>query len=94
MKTIFVACGTGGVTSKNVAMKLEKFLKTNKIDCKIDTCKVIEVPSKVKTYHPDLVVSATRLPSGIDCPSASSSALLTGIGIDKVYKEILEKLQG
>ncbi len=93
MKTIFVACGTGGVTSKNVAMKLEKFLRENKVDCKIDTCKVIEVPSKVKTYHPDLVVAATRLPADLEVPSVSSSALLTGVGIDKVYKEILEKLQ-
>lgn len=93
MKVIFVACGTGGVTSKNVAMKLEKFLKNNKIACKIDTCKVIEVPSKVKMYHPDLVVSATKLPSGIDCPSVSSSALLTGVGIDKVYQEVLDKLK-
>ena len=92
MKTIFVACGTGGVTSKNVAMKLEKFLREQKIECKIDCCMVIEVPSKVKTYHPDLVVGATRLPE-VDCPTVSSSALLTGVGIDKVYKEILEKLQ-
>lgn len=93
MKTIFVACGTGGVTSKNVAMKLEKFLKSKNISCRIDNCKVVEVPSKVKTYHPDLVVSATRLPDNLECPSVSSSALLTGVGIDKVYNEILEKLQ-
>lgn len=93
MKTIFVACGTGGVTSKNIAMKIEKYLKQHGVDCKVDNGKVIEVPSKVKLYHPDLVVSATRLPAGIDCPSVSSTALLTGVGIDKVLAEILEKLQ-
>ncbi len=93
MKTIFVACGTGGVTSKNVAMKLEKFLKTKNIPCKIDTCKVIEVPSKIKTYHPDLVVSATKLPENLECPSVSSSSFLTGVGIDKAYNEVLEKLK-
>ena len=26
-KHIIVACGTGGVTSRNIAMKIEKYLK-------------------------------------------------------------------
>lgn len=90
-KRIIVACGTGGVTSKNIAMKIEKFLKGKGIDCMIDTCKVIEVRSKVLTLKPDLVVSSTQLPE-VGVQRVVATALLTGIGADKVYNEIYEFL--
>lgn len=90
-KFILVACGTGGVTSKNIATKVEKFLKGKGVDCTTDTCKVIEVRSKVETLKPDLVCGATRLPE-VSVPTVSATALLTGIGVDKVYNEIYEVL--
>ena len=90
-KFILVACGTGGVTSKNIAMKVEKFLKGKGVDCRVDTCKVEEVRSKAETLKPDLVASATKLPE-ISVPTISATALLTGVGVDKVYNEIYEIL--
>lgn len=90
-KFILVACGTGGVTSKNIAMKVEKFLKGKGVDCRVDTCKVVEVRSKAETLKPDLVASATKLPE-ISVPTISATALLTGVGVDKVYNEIYEIL--
>ena len=90
-KHILVACGTGGVTSKNIAMKIEKFLKSKGVDCAVDTCKVIEVRSKVESLKPDLVASATRLPE-VSVPTVAATALLTGVGVDKVYDEIYEIL--
>lgn len=92
MKRVMVACGTGGVTSKNIAMKIEKFLKEHKIEAKIDTCKVVEIPDKIRIFKPDLVLAATRLPK-LDCPTISSTVLLTGVGLDNIYTEILEVLQ-
>ena len=59
-KHIIVACGTGGVTSRNIAMKIEKYLKGKGVDCKIDTCKVVEVRSKAESLKPDLIASAQR----------------------------------
>lgn len=90
-KRILVACGTGGVTSRNVAMKLEKYLKSKGVPCAIDTCKVIEVTEKVKTLHPDLVASPTGLPE-VPVPAISATALLTGVGADKVYQQIYDIL--
>lgn len=90
-KKIIVACGTGGVTSKNIAMKIEKFLKQKGIECSVDTCKVTEVRSKAEALKPDLVASATRLPD-VGVPSVVATALLTGVGVEKVYNEIYEKL--
>ena len=93
-KKIIVACGTGGVTSKNVAMKIEKYLKEKGVPCSVDCCKVIEVPFKAETLHPDLICGATRLPEVKNVPTVVATALLTGVGADKVYKEIYEKLTG
>ena len=90
-KKIIVACGTGGVTSKNVAMKIEKFLKEKGVPCMIDTCKVTEVREKAVSLKPDLVVSPTQLPE-IPVPKVTATALLTGIGADKVYDEIYKIL--
>ncbi len=86
-KKILVACGTGGVTSKNIAMKIEKFLKTKGLACTIDTCKVVEVRSKAASLKPDLIASSTQLPD-VDVPKVTATALLTGIGVDKVLNEI------
>jgi PTS system galactitol-specific IIB component len=74
-------------------MKVEKFLRENNVDCKVETCKVIEVPAKIRIHKPDLIVAATRLPEDLGCPSVSSASLLTGIGIEKTLNEILEKLK-
>lgn len=90
-KFVLVACGTGGVTSKNIAMKIEKFLKGKGVDCKVDTCKVVEVRSKAESLKPDLVASATKLPE-VSVPTISATALLTGVGVDKVYNEIYDIL--
>ena len=90
-KRILVACGTGGVTSRNVAMTLEKYLTGKGGRVVIDTCKVVEVVSKVNTLHPDLVASPTGLPE-VPVPAISATALLTGVGADKVYQEIYDIL--
>lgn len=90
-KLVLVACGTGGVTSKNIAIKIEKFLKGKGLECNVDTCKVIEVRSKVESLKPDLIASATRLPE-VSVPTVTATALLTGVGVDKVYNEIYDIL--
>ena len=58
-KHIIVACGTGGVTSRNIAMKIEKYLKGKGVDCKNDNCKVVEERSKAESLKPELFDSAT-----------------------------------
>ena len=49
--------------------------------------------SKAESLKPDLIASATRLPE-VDVPTVSAAALLTGVGVDKVYEQIYEILMG
>ncbi|MEE1372357.1 hypothetical protein [Parolsenella sp.] len=88
-KKIVVACGTGGVTSKNIAMKIEKYLKGKGIDAKTSTCRVSEVAALVSQIHPDVVCSATQLPP-LDVPTIKATAILTGVGADKVFEQIYD----
>lgn len=90
-KKILVACGTGSVTSQNIAMKIEKYLKGKGIDCTTDTCRVIDLREKIEAVKPDLVASATKLPE-LDVPTIVATALLTGVGTEKIYNEIYEIL--
>ncbi len=88
---LLLACGTGGVTSKNIAMKIEKFLKSKQVPCSVSTCRVLEVETVVNQIHPDVVCSATQLPA-LDVPTVKATALLTGVGADKVLAQIYDLL--
>jgi PTS system galactitol-specific IIB component len=90
MKKIVVACGTGGVTSKNIAMKIEKYLKSKGVEASVTTCRVLEVADLVSQVHPDVVCSATELPP-LDVPTIRVTAILTGVGTEKVYQQILDR---
>lgn len=90
-KKILVACGTGGVTSKNIAMKIDKYLKSKGMDATVTTCRVLEVPNLVAQIHPDIICSATQLPKQ-DVPTIQATALLTGVGADKVFERIYDIL--
>jgi len=91
-KTILIACGTGICTSTMAAKKLEEALKKRGKDdkVKITQCKVAELVSKA--HDADLIVSTTTVPSSIEKPVVMGTAFLTGVGIDKVTDEIIEKL--
>ncbi len=90
-KKVLVACGTGGVTSKNIAMKIDKYLKGKGVDASVITCRVLEVPNLVAQIHPDVICSATQLPAQ-EVPTIQATALLTGVGADKVFERIYDIL--
>lgn len=89
MKKVVVACGTGGVTSKNIAMKIEKYLKDKDVAASVSTCRVSEVADVVAQIHPDVVCSATQLPP-LEVPTIKATAILTGIGADKVFEQVYD----
>jgi len=90
-KVILTVCGTGGVTSSVMAVKVRELLEKNKIVAEIHSCKAIEVDSFIDSLHPDLIVTSTPLPHK-SVPVVLGTSFLTGIGVDKTEKEILNKL--
>ncbi|WLD26280.1 PTS system galactitol-specific EIIB component [Clostridioides difficile] len=92
-KKILVACGTGVCTSTIAINKLKKALEeAGKLDrVSITQCKVVEVASKAPDY--DLIICTTQISSSIKTPVINGLPFLTGVGMDKLIKEVLEKLE-
>lgn len=90
-KNVLVACGFGSVTSRTIAVKLEKFFKDNNIDYNLSTCRIHEVKSKLALVKYDLIVSSTPVPS-CEVPNIVGTAILTGVGQDKIFKKIMDIL--
>ncbi|MDY4041724.1 MAG: hypothetical protein SOY67_06475 [Collinsella sp.] len=84
---IIVACGTGGVTSKNIGKKIEAYLAKRGVACEVSTCRILEVKSMVKLIKPVLVASASELPE-LDVPTVRATAILTGVGAEGVFEQI------
>lgn len=91
-KTIIVACGTGGITSRGIAMKVKDYLTERGIQVNVDTCTLSDIKDVAASTHPDLVCSASALPD-LDCPTLRATALLTGIGADSVLEKIYDILK-
>jgi len=93
MKRILLACGSGVCTSTAARIKVEKILDANgyKGQYKVDQCKIAEVPSKSANF--DFVIATTMKPDGVKVPFLNGICFLTGVGVDKVTKEILELMK-
>ncbi len=92
MKKIVVACGAGIATSTVAIQKLkagfEKRGLLNQVS--FTQCTVAELPRKVEGH--DMVVTTAQFTQSVDIPVISGLAFITGIGVDKLMDEIVEKL--
>lgn len=91
-KRIVIACGTGIATSTVVAEKVQEICRKNGIAADLTQCKVTEVASYADGA--DLVVATTPVMARIKAPIIMGLSFLTGIGIEAVEKQIVEKLKG
>ncbi|UOF90401.1 PTS sugar transporter subunit IIB [Fodinisporobacter ferrooxydans] len=89
-KRILVVCGTGVATSTVVNKKLSVFLKEKGIEAEILQGKVMEVKSL--SAQVNLIVATTKVTADVSVPVVNALPLLTGIGQEKVFSEILQHL--
>jgi len=90
-KKILIACGSGIATSTVIANRVKELCEKNSIEVKITQVKIVEVPSIANEF--DLLVSSTRIPTGLEIPSVSAISYLTGINMEKTDMEIISKLK-
>lgn len=89
-KRILVVCGTAIATSTVVAIKLEEMLKKHGIEAEIRRAMTTE--ARTASREADLIVATTQVVD-VSVPVISGIPFITGIGLDKLEKEIVEKLQ-
>lgn len=92
MKTLMVVCGSGIATSTVVEGKIRDFLESEGVlnQVKILKGNIAEQVGHVDDY--DAFVSTTVVPDDIKDKVISGLPILTGVGADVVYKQILNKL--
>ena len=90
-RRILVVCGTGIATSTMVAGKLRDFLDSRGIDVELKQCLASEAVYEASDAV--LIVATTQVPSSIKIPVINGVPLLTGIGVDRVFQDVIAKLQ-
>lgn len=93
MKKILVICGAGHATSTIAVSKIKKWLEDNNLDsdAKIYQSKIADELNKFDDYN--VVVSTTVVPDSVKEKVINGVALLTGVGIDKVFEQIRKELE-
>lgn len=92
MKTLMVVCGSGIATSTVVEGKIRDFLDSKGVLDKVKMLKgnIAEQINHIDDY--DAFVSTTVVPDDVKDKVISGLPILTGMGADKAYQEILTKL--
>lgn len=93
MKKMVVMCGSGVATSTLVTGKIKKWLKENGYDKEVtitQSTMAAEI-NKIDSY--DIALSTTSIPASVKDKVIHGLPLLTGLGEDKVFAEIEEKLK-
>lgn len=92
MKTLMVVCGSGIATSTVVEGKIRDFLDSKGVLDQVKMLKgnIAEQINHIDDY--DAFVSTTVVPDDVKDKVISGLPILTGVGADQVYDQILTKL--
>jgi PTS system galactitol-specific IIB component len=92
MKKMLVICGTGVATSTVVMHKLNEWLKSKGFtDVQLFQSKIADEIAHLEEY--DIVLSTTLVPDHVKDQVIMGVPILTGVGADKVYDLIEEKIK-
>lgn len=94
-KSLMVVCGTGIATSTVATGKIKEYLDNEGLTSEVHflQSKIADEVSAISNDEYDIVVSTTMVPSSIKDKVINGVPLLTGIGADKVFAQIKEKIQ-
>lgn len=91
--TILICCASSIATSTVVAYKVRDALEENGLEANVIQSSFAEMNAKVEMAKPDLIMvtGTVTVPEGI--PKIVATPLLTGIGADRVIKEMVEVIK-
>ena len=91
-KKIIVACGGAVATSTVAANAIEELCKQNGIDCEICQVRISEIDSNLDGAS--LIVTTSRVKRDFGIPCITGMPFISGIGVEKTEKAILDVLAG
>lgn len=92
MKKIMVVCGSGIATSTIAMSKVKEWIKKENLEnqVKLYQSSIQGTIGNLSEY--DVVISTTVVPDNVKSQVVDGVCLLTGIGVDKLFHEVKEKL--
>ena len=88
---ILVACGSGVATSTLAARTVEEICEENNIVISISTCSMRELINCSETA--DIILTTGKYDKSLEKPILSVTSFITGVGVEKTKKVLLELLQ-
>lgn len=91
-KKVIVACGGAVATSTIAANKIVELGKKNGIDIDIAQVRISEIESNLSGAC--LIVTTSKVKRDYGIPLITGMPFISGVGVEKTEKAILEVLQG
>lgn len=91
MKTVLIACGTGGATSTIATQKVKDLCEKNGIPIKMLQCGYREIFSYLNEV--DLIVTTQKVDTDLGKPVIFAFGYITGVGEDALDEQILKALR-
>ncbi|MDR1017432.1 MAG: PTS galactitol transporter subunit IIB [Lachnospiraceae bacterium] len=88
-KKVIVACGGAVATSTVAANKIVELGKENHIDIDICQVRISEIESNLPA---DLIVTTSNVKRDFGVPLIKGMPFISGVGVEKTKKEILDVL--
>ena len=89
-KKVIVACGGAVATSTIAANKVVELAKDNGIDVEICQCRISEIESNLDGTS--LIVTTSRVKRDYGIPLIAGMPFISGVGVEKTEKAILDVL--
>ncbi len=89
-KKVIVACGGAVATSTIAANKVVELAKDNGIDVEICQCRISEIESNLDGTS--LIVTTSRVRRDYGIPLITGMPFISGVGVEKTEKAILDVL--
>ncbi len=90
-KKVIVACGGAVATSTVAANKIVELCKENNVDVDICQVRISEIESNLPA---DLIVTTSKVKREFGVPLITGMPFISGVGVEKTKKAILDVLQG
>lgn len=90
-KKVIVACGGAVATSTIAASAVMNLAKRNGIDVEICQCRISEIQSNLDNAA--LIVPTSRIKRDYGIPLIPGTGFISGVGVDKLEKKILDVLK-
>jgi len=89
-KKVIVACGGAVATSTIAANKVVELCKNNGVDVEICQVRISEIESNLPA---DLIVTTSKVKRDFGVPLITGMPFISGVGVEKTEKAILDVLQ-